>query len=153
MRPHSCPHPSLEDAQGWPWPPSLTASCGFHCPCSWGSHLSPGSPVPKTGNGPFPTVTCAVLLQEHSRTLPSQQMSPLSILQPSPFPSPQRNLSATWSHTGQNPALEATCPLGEWQERSLTTVDMLDGERSCSGNISSPALPNPGGFLNHVLAP
>lgn len=97
----------------------------FHCPCSWGSHLSLVSPVPKLGKQTFPHCDlwgcqCSsggvVLLQEHSGTLSSQQMSPLSTLQPSPFPSPQRSLGAPWSHTGQNPALAATCPLGEWQE-------------------------------------
>lgn len=109
---------------------------GFYCFCSYGSHLSPASPAPQVrlGNGPFPRVTCGDshvagaalwLLQEHSRTLSSQWISPLSTLQPSPSPLPQRSLSAARSgeevHRGQDPALGAMCPLGEWQEQALTT--------------------------------
>lgn len=59
---------------------------------------------------------------EHSRTLSNQQMSPLSILQPSPSPSPQRSLSAarSWEevHRGWTVALEATYSL----ERHLRPV-------------------------------
>lgn len=84
------------------------------------------------------------LLQEHSRTLSSQQMWPLSILQPSLSPSPQRSLSWKEVYRGQNPALKATCPLGEWQEPALTTVGMLKGEIP---------LPKSGGSLDYVLSP
>lgn len=118
--------------KGGPWLPSLTACPDSHCLCSCGSRLSQGLLLLRLGEGLSPTRTVLWLLQEHSRTHSSQQMLPPSTLQPSPSPSAQRSLSVvkSWEavHRGRNPALEAACPLGEWQEQALTTVAALDGD-------------------------
>lgn len=110
------------------------------------SPLGPVGMVSVVGGGGGGGGGCPVLVQEYSGTLSSQQMLPLLILQPSPSPSPQRSPSAAWSweevYTGQIPALEATCPLGEWQEHTLTTVGMLGGEIP-PGGATSLAFPSP----------